>query len=143
MQLFVKTLLLSLGLATTLSACTSDGGQVKAKSIGTSQWTLEQIDGEALTLGAGQKAPWLIVDEQMQAKGYAGCNNFFGEAKIQGNEFSLPKMGSTMKLCNTTQNRLDNKLRQVLSGWSTISINNDTMMLSNRDHSLTFKTVQQ
>ncbi|MGX9415951.1 META domain-containing protein [Vibrio sp. WJH972] len=140
MQFTVKSLCFSVALVATLSACSSNGGQATTDNLAASQWVLVEIDGQALSLGPNQKAPWLSVDQQMQAKGYAGCNTFFGEANIQGDQFSLPKMGSTMKLCNKAQNRLDNKLRKVLTEWSSFSVKNDEMVLINRDHSLTFKS---
>ncbi|EJG1723901.1 META domain-containing protein [Vibrio parahaemolyticus] len=141
MKLSLKTLVTAISLPVLMTACASNGDDVKeitAQDLQHHNWELVQVDGKNIVLGENQKAARLEIGENLTANGNAGCNNFFGQAELKNNQLRIEKMGMTMKMCMEDQMKIENAMTQTLSNWSDITLTKDGLVLKNADHELTF-----
>ncbi|ELA8090386.1 TPA: META domain-containing protein [Vibrio parahaemolyticus] len=141
MKLSLKTLVTAISLPVLMTACSSNGDDVKeitAQDLQHHNWELVQVDGKNIVLDENQKAARLEIGENLTANGNAGCNNFFGQAELKNNQLRIEKMGMTMKMCMEDQMKIENAMTQTLSNWSDITLTKDGLVLKNADHELTF-----
>ncbi|EGQ8128196.1 META domain-containing protein [Vibrio parahaemolyticus] len=141
MKLSLKTLVTAISLPVLMTACASNGDDVKeitAQDLQHHNWELVQVDGKNIVLDENQKAARLEIGENLTANGNAGCNNFFGQAELKNNQLRIEKMGMTMKMCMEDQMKIENAMTQTLSNWSDITLTKDGLVLKNSDHELTF-----
>ncbi|ATI47775.1 heat-shock protein HslJ [Vibrio parahaemolyticus] len=141
MKLSLKTLVTAISLPVLMTACASNGDDVKeitAQDLQHHNWELVQVDGKNIVLDENQKAARLEIGENLTANGNAGCNNFFGQAELKNNQLRIEKMGMTMKMCMEDQMKIENAMTQILSNWSDITLTKDGLVLKNADHELTF-----
>ena len=141
MKLSLKTLVTAISLPVLMTACASNGDDVKeitAQDLQHHNWELVQVDGKNIVLDEHQKAARLEIGENLTANGNAGCNNFFGQAELKNNQLRIEKMGMTMKMCMEDQMKIENAMTQTLSNWSDITLTKDGLVLKNADHELTF-----
>lgn len=123
MKLSLKTLVTAISLPVLMTACASNGDDVKeitAQDLQHHNWELVQVDGKNIVLDENQKAARLEIGENLTANGNAGCNNFFGQAELKNNQLRIEKMGMTMKMCMEEQMKIENAMTQTLSNWSRI-----------------------
>ncbi|KLN63265.1 META domain-containing protein [Vibrio sp. VPAP30] len=142
MKLSPKMLLAAITLPLVVTACASNGDDVKpitAQDLQHHNWELVSIDGEDIMLEGRQNPPRLEIGEKMTANGNAGCNNFFGQAELKDNQFRIEKMGMTMKMCVGDIMDIEQAFGQTLSDWSDMTLTQDSMVLKNDVHTLTFK----
>ncbi|HCE2151812.1 META domain-containing protein [Vibrio parahaemolyticus] len=141
MKLSLKTLVTAISLPVLMTACASNGDDVKeitAQDLQHHNWELVQVDGKNIVLDENQKAARLEIGENLTANGNAGCNNFFGQAELKNSQLRIEKMGMTMKMCMEDQMKIENAMTQTLSNWSDITLTKDGLVLKNADHELTF-----
>ncbi|EJL6724276.1 META domain-containing protein [Vibrio alginolyticus] len=141
MKLSLKTLVTAISLPVLMTACASNGDNVKeitAQDLQHHNWELVQVDGKNIVLDEHQKAARLEIGEDLTANGNAGCNNFFGQAELKNNQLRIEKMGMTMKMCMEDQMKIENAMTQTLSNWSDITLTTDGLVLKSADHELTF-----
>ncbi len=141
MKLSLKTLVAAISLPVLMTACASNGDNVKeitAQDLQHHNWQLVQIDGKNIAAGERQ-APRLEIGENLTANGNAGCNNFFGQAELKDNQLRIEKMGMTMKMCMEDQMKIEKVMSETLSDWSDITLTNEGLVLKNADHELTFE----
>ncbi|EGR0145539.1 META domain-containing protein [Vibrio alginolyticus] len=141
MKLSLKTLVTAISLPVLMTACASNGDDVKeitAQDLQHHNWELVQVDGKNIVLDEHQKAARLEIGENLTANGNAGCNNFFGQAELKNNQLRIDKMGMTMKMCMEDQMKIENAMTQTLSNWSDITLTKDGLVLKSADHELTF-----
>lgn len=141
MKLSLKALITTVALSSTLTGCiltSYSQATFDVKELRTPTWHLTSIDGNALTLTDGQQVPSLHIDEKSMATGFAGCNNFFGEAQIDANKLRITKINSTMKLCENDATELEKKVTTALQTWGTVTIDKNELTLSNEEHMLKF-----
>ncbi|EJG1713830.1 META domain-containing protein [Vibrio parahaemolyticus] len=141
MKLSLKMLVTAISLPVLMTACASNGDDVKeitAQDLQHHNWELVQVDGKNIVLDENQKAARLEIGENLTANGNAGCNNFFGQAELKNNQLRIEKMGMTMKMCMEDQMKIENAMTQTLSNWSDITLTKDGLVLKNADHELTF-----
>lgn len=67
----------------------------------TQQWRLRAflINGEMTRLGVDQHVNLMVERNTNKVSGLAGCNNYFGQAYVDGFEITFTDMGSTRKMC--------------------------------------------
>ena len=141
MKLSLKTLVAAISLPVLMTACASNGDNVKeitAQDLQHHNWQLVQIDGKNIAAEERQ-APRLEIGENLTANGNAGCNNFFGQAELKNNQLRIEKMGMTMKMCMENQMKIEKVMSETLSDWSDITLTNEGLVLKNADHELTFE----
>ncbi len=102
-------------------------------------WELKTVDGEAITLLEGETAPNLELGESFTANGQGACNRYFGQGELEGDQFRVDKMASTMMACPDSAMKLEGLMSSVLSDWSKITLSNQTLTLKNDKHTLTFE----
>ncbi|HHX8287742.1 TPA: META domain-containing protein [Vibrio diabolicus] len=142
MKLSLKTLVTAISLPVLMTACASNGDNVKeitAQDLQHHNWELVQIDGKNIELKERQQAPRLEIGENLTANGNAGCNNFFGQAELKNNQLRIEKMGMTMKMCMDDQMKIEQAMSETLTEWSDITLTKERLMLKNDDHELTFQ----
>ncbi|MCR9629558.1 META domain-containing protein [Vibrio antiquarius] len=142
MKLSLKTLVTAISLPVLMTACASNGDNVKeitAQDLQHHNWELVQIDGKDIELKERQQAPRLEIGENLTANGNAGCNNFFGQAELKNNQLRIEKMGMTMKMCMDDQMKIEQAMSETLTEWSDITLTKEGLMLKNDDHELTFQ----
>lgn len=142
MKLSPKTLLAAITLPLVMTACASNGDDVKqitAQDLQHHNWELVSVDGKQVTVEGRQQAPRLEIGENMMANGNAGCNNFFGQGELKDNQFRVEKMGMTMKMCIGDIMDVEQAFSQTLSEWSDMTLTKDSLELKNDVHTLTFK----
>ena len=141
MKLSLKTLVAAISLPVLMTACASNGDNVKeitAQDLQHHNWQLVQIDGKNIAAEERQ-APRLEIGENLTANGNAGCNNFFGQAELKDNQLRIEKMGMTMKMCMEDQMKIEKVMSETLSDWSDITLTNEGLVLKNAAHELTFE----
>ncbi|HHF0482411.1 MULTISPECIES: META domain-containing protein [Vibrio] len=142
MKLSLKTLVTAISLPVLMTACASNGDNVKeitAQDLQHHNWELVQIDGKNIELKERQQAPRLEIGENLTANGNAGCNNFFGQAELKNNQLRIEKMGMTMKMCMDDQMKIEQAMSETLTEWSDITLTKEGLMLKNDAHELTFQ----
>ncbi|MEW4340991.1 META domain-containing protein [Vibrio diabolicus] len=142
MKLSLKTLVTAISLPVLMTACASNGDNVKeitAQDLQHHNWELVQIDGKNIELKERQQAPRLEIGENLTANGNAGCNNFFGQAELKNNQLRIEKMGMTMKMCMDDQMKIEQAMSETLTEWSDVTLTKEGLMLKNDDHELTFQ----
>ncbi|HHF3120793.1 TPA: META domain-containing protein [Vibrio diabolicus] len=142
MKLSLKTLVTAISLPVLMTACASNGDNVKeitTQDLQHHNWELVQIDGKNIELKERQQAPRLEIGENLTANGNAGCNNFFGQAELKNNQLRIEKMGMTMKMCMDDQMKIEQAMSETLTEWSDITLTKEGLMLKNDDHELTFQ----
>ncbi|MGL6257735.1 META domain-containing protein [Vibrio sp. WXL103] len=140
MKISSKSLLTAITLPMLLAACQSNGEtkEMTATDFQHHNWELAQIDGQDIELTDNMKAPRLEIGENMTANGYAGCNNFFGQAELKDNQLRIDKMGMTMKMCPDAQMEIEQAMANTLMEWSDVTLTDTQLTLTNGIHTLTF-----
>lgn len=100
------------------------------------QWRLVAIDGQAIDSKINST---LTISAADKATGNLACNAFFGTLKLQENRFKIDKMGSTRKMCEDKVNAVELIVAAVLSGWSELLLNEDSLTLIGQTHRLDYK----
>lgn len=102
----ITTTLAALGLFATLTAskCGTTGtSMVPTDLLNGDRWNLESIAGKAIQLPEGVENPYIALAKDGSLKGFGGCNQLMGSAKLDGSSLSFPGLGSTKMLCPATQ----------------------------------------
>ena len=108
------------GEAVELVLVRSGGGAaaVADAELAGTRWLLRTLGGEAVEVGAGQRAPFLQFESRdgvKTAHGFAGCNSFNGGYLVAGATLSFEKMIMTLRACPdmTLEDRYLRALEQV------------------------------
>ena len=122
-----------------LGACSTDA-QLPPQIVKIEQlqhdWTLTHIDNIQVAKVINSS---LKISKENKATGSLGCNRFFGQAEFDNNKLRIAQMGSSRKMCGEIENNVEMDVSQILSEWATVMINNETLIISNKKHSLTYK----
>lgn len=63
-------------------------------------WKLIEIDGAVIETHEKQREVHILMEqEDNRARGFAGCNNFFGNYELDGNAVKFGQLASTMAAC--------------------------------------------
>lgn len=142
MKFSPKTLLAAISLPILITACATNGDEIKEITTADLQhhnWQLVSIDGNAITPQERHSLPNLEIGENMTTNGNAGCNNFFGQGELKGNQFRVQQMGMTMKMCSEDAMQTEQLFSKTLSDWSDMTLTKEQLTLSNEQHTLTFQ----
>ena len=126
-----------------LGACSTET-QIVPQKINIEQlqhhWKLTHIDNIQLATIINSS---LSIDNNNKATGNLSCNQFFGEAEFSDNKLRIGKMGNTRKMCDPLKNNVEMDVSQVLNDWAKVMLDDKTLIISNRKHSLTYQLVDQ
>jgi len=94
------------------------------------RWILESINGNKIEAEKlDNKIPEIDFGEQMTVSGNTGCNKFSGKATLQGDQFVISPMNSTMMFCTAPQNDLELTLKQVLGSKAKITLDDKKKLI--------------
>lgn len=89
-----------------LGAGCNDGGSASADneavpdaSLTGTYWKVVAIEGQPVELEPDMREPHLILDGSGHAKGFGGCNRYFGSFEQVENSLTLGPLGSTRMAC--------------------------------------------
>ncbi|WP_039970157.1 META domain-containing protein [Vibrio halioticoli] len=112
--------------------------QVSESTLQHHHWVLTKIDGKPLRVDEHFSAPTLEIGEKMAANGTAGCNNFFGQSELDGNNFRIEQIGATMKMCPDNIMLTEMLYLKSLTQWNKLTLTEKEIELKNPEHTLTF-----
>lgn len=89
--------------ALALIACTpersgiaEDGGSSTLENV---QWTLIELEGAPIAAAAGGTPTISLSSKDQRARGFAGCNRFFGGYELNGDGLRLAGLAATRMAC--------------------------------------------
>ncbi|SMY34664.1 Heat shock protein HslJ [Photobacterium malacitanum] len=134
-----KTLLTTLFIATILTGCASSHKNA-ADLVNT--WTVSSIDGYTQPVDALATKPKLQINKNLNVS-YSGCNTLTGKIRLTAQDLTTKNLASTQKMCiQNEQATVDGFVKQMLTGPSKFLVNNNTLILSSANHTVTFKRVE-
>jgi heat shock protein HslJ len=93
----------------TLAACSSAPDKTTVDFEG--RWIITEIAGKG---SLAQHTPWLELSNG-QMTGHSGCNRFFSEYQVKGNNIAFGPIGSTRKLCPGPEMKQESALLKLLT----------------------------
>lgn len=133
-----KTLLTTLFIATILTGCANSP---KNTADLVNSWTVSSIDGYTQPVDALPIKPQLTINKNLNVT-YSGCNTLTGKIRITAQDITTKNLISTQKMCiQNAQATVDGFVKQMLTGPSDFLVNNNTLILSSDNHTVTFKRV--
>ena len=134
-----KTLLTTLFITTLLTGC-ANSPKTTTDLINT--WAVSSIDGYTQPIDALTTKPQLIINKNLNVS-YSGCNTLTGKIRVTAQDITTKNLVSTQKMCiQTEQATVDGFVKQMLTGPSDFLVNNNTLILSSDNHTVTFKRVE-
>lgn len=122
-----------------LGACTAET-QIIPQKVNLPQlqhnWKLTHVDN--IQLATIIKST-LKIDADNKTSGNLSCNNFFGEAEFVDNQLIIKNMANTRKMCGELKNSVEMDVSEVLGNWANVMVDNETLIVSNKKHSLTYQ----
>lgn len=122
-----------------LGACTAET-QIIPQKVNLPQlqhnWKLTHVDN--IQLATIIKST-LKIDADNKTSGNLSCNNFFGEAEFVDNQLIIKNMANTRKMCGELKNSVEMDVSEVLGNWANVMVDNKTLIVSNKKHSLTYQ----
>lgn len=112
---------------------------IKKQDLEHHHWVLKTINGQPLVFLQDESAVTLEIGEGFSANGQGACNRYFGQAELNGNQFRIDKMASTMMACPDGEMQKEALITSVLSNWSTITLTKTNLTLSNAENTLVFQ----
>ena len=78
------------------------------------KWKLIELNGKSVNTGSLMKEPFLYFNPfDSRVNGNGGCNNLFGEYKVEGLRLSFSKMAMTRMACQNME--IEDQLNKVLN----------------------------
>ena len=128
---FLTAIILSL----LLSACAGHA-VITETDLQHHHWRLIAINGEALPTGVESD---LEIGEQMTINGLAGCNHFFGSAKLQQGQLLAEPLGATKMACPPAQARVESAVLKTLNEGAAITLGDQTLTLKGSQYRLSYQ----
>ena len=106
-------------------------------------FVLETVDGQDFSYpapeGVTPEKPNLSFGQWPHASGKI-CNNYSGQAELDGDTLYLKSAASTMKLCFAEElNKFEGLFHQMMAAGVKVSLDGQTLTLTGGDHVLIFK----
>ena len=126
--------LLTLALPLALAACASSP-KVTETDLQHHHWNLVSIDGVAIDEKVKSD---LEIGEGFRINGLAGCNRFFGEAKLDDQTLLAPNLATTMMACMDNAQQVETAVLQTLSNGVKV-VNQGEYLTLTGQHKLVYK----
>ena len=99
------------------------------RSITGTRWVFEKLRGEDAGVGAGGKAPFIVLQgAEPRISGFAGCNQFTGAYELKERELSFSKMAMTLRACLEGM-ELEREVAKVLAETRSYEVSGDVLRL--------------
>lgn len=99
-------------------------------------WRLTAINGE--TLSAAVESD-LEIGEHMTINGQAGCNHFFGSAKLQQGKLVAEPLGVTKMACSPAQQQVENAVLATLTKGAEVTLTDQVLELKSEQYTLSYQ----
>lgn len=107
---------------------TTCGGGAASRALDNSSWTLQSIGGDVVRLDV---PPILEFGTAGRFDGFAGCNDFFGEAEIFEESINVELGGMTARGCpETAAEAIEEAYTDALPTTTTWALDGDTLTLA-------------
>lgn len=117
-----------------LSAC-SLLSTVSVEDLQHHHWNLVSIDGQAISQDVKSD---LEIGEGFRIHGKAGCNNYFGDAKLDGSKLLAPNLATTMMACHGQATEVERAVLSTLQE-AKIVLKAQTLELTGNKHKLVYQ----
>ena len=134
-------LVLTLMFLTVLYGCSAPEGAAEKDvaqegepmDIQTRTWRLDRLGDKVMP--EGDKSPTLSLDPSSgRASGFAGCNRYFADYKLDGSSLTLGPVGATKRLCDKEAMAIEDAFLAALSGGTMqVSTAGETLTMSGAD----------
>ena len=115
---YIKTLTLFLSLiilescgASQNTSSASDNSTNKTDVALSGNYTISTLEEKSVALNLSIQ----FDSETKKVSGFSGCNQFFGNYNVEGNNISFSPLGSTKMFCQEEKNAIETKLMASLS----------------------------
>ena len=130
--LLLGTVLSAENCAKKNTVATTTASETKG-SISDTKWALQTINGKPFQLAEGIDNPWIFVDAKNSAvKGFGGCNQLMGTAKLDGDAISFPGLAGTKMMCAAVQD-VENRYLEALRSTNTFKLEGANLRFYNKD----------
>ena len=113
--------------------------------IHTSNWVLiDWTNAGVSVIVSAEKPVTLDFDEaNKKLSGNAGCNQYFGNYKLENDKMSTGPLGSTMMYCN--EEIMDQEMRflKLFEDGVMLSMENELLVIEDDNNQLKFKPIQK
>ncbi|PSJ42436.1 heat-shock protein HslJ [Zobellella endophytica] len=122
-----------------LTACA--GGLDTAHSdLQHQRWTLATVNGEPVAVDIGSE---LAIGEHMAISGLAGCNRFFGSARVEQGRLRADPLASTKMACLSGRiQRIETAVLTTLNQGAAISLDDQQLTLTGSDYTLGYRLAE-
>ncbi|MGL5292073.1 MAG: META domain-containing protein [Vibrionaceae bacterium] len=142
-----KIAITALVVLTTLVGCsdkqlektTNSGVTLNKTDLMHHHWLLESINGERVQVPTGETQPSIEIGEHFSVNGFNGCNRYFGQGELNGAQFRIDQMASTMMSCAEAASNIERIMADVLGNWSKMTLSKEGLQLQNANYTLYFK----
>ncbi len=131
---FIKTLTLVLTLiilescgASQNTSSASDNSNIKNDGSLSGNYTITTLEEKSVALNLSIQ----FDSETKKVSGFSGCNQFFGNYKVEGNTISFSPLGSTKMFCQDEKNDIETKLMTALGNVNSYEIEGKQLLLKN------------
>jgi len=113
--------------------------------INTSNWVLTEWSNDSLSVIISAEKPITLDFDELNKKlsGFAGCNQYFGNYKLENEVFSVGPIGGTMMLCAEGIMNQEMRFLGLLESGVNISMKNKFLILEDDYNQLKFKPIQK
>ena len=130
-------------LASMLSACTNRAQSTTADLTGLTQWQLIELDGKT---AIAESMLTLSIDlDRMTMAGSAGCNRFSTRFEVSGPQLELGGIGLTKRMCAHPDGVMAQEAAfvQVLKAVDQLNYDGESLRVSGRNGTLVFVPLRQ
>ncbi|MFC3034107.1 META domain-containing protein [Pseudoalteromonas fenneropenaei] len=113
-------------LLTGLSGCVSTKS-LSADVLKYTRWQLHTINGKPVQLPNPVSIRFI---DALQVNGFAGCNRFFGEGRVDNGKLLVANLGMTRKACSDSENRVEQQLLTLLRGGVSAELDKQILRLN-------------
>lgn len=133
----MKKIFALLAFALLLTGCNAGKqGAVTETDLLHRNYVLINFDGQAIE--PQNMTPRIEFGDTFFVSGVM-CNSFAGQGKLSGDVLTVTNMVRTQALCvDDVRNQLDNVIAQMLTGGARTTLSDNTLILKNDSHQLTF-----
>lgn len=130
MKNVLKTLIVSFALILPWLTVNAQSNRNDTLQLFGNKWTAYDISNRYLDVSS-DAMPYMIFSRDGSVNGFSGCNRFFGDCGIDGNNLSFGNTGMTRMLCVGDANQIEIDFTTALQQVNNYGINGGTLTLYN------------
>jgi copper homeostasis protein (lipoprotein) len=104
-------------------------------------WRAVEIDGEAVALAAGQRAPHFVLSAEDRVSGFAGCNRIAGAFDDSAERFRFAAVASTRMACPGPAGELEARFLAALDATVARSLEGHVLLLRDAEGAVRMRLV--